>query len=159
MSATDLSTAARKLRELVESEAELVEEKSTMTPPVVDALVDSGLFRLLVPRAFGGFEADPATIIDVCAELSYADGSVGWAFAQNTTVMAYAAYLEPRYAEPLSRARAGAGTALPESFPSWSTIHWIRPALPSLWNTSWTRGRGKSRASAILRGRAGFFPS
>ena len=34
-------------------------------------------------------------IVDVCEELSFADGSVGWAFAQNTTVGAYAAYLAP----------------------------------------------------------------
>lgn len=113
MAARDPLTAARELRELIESEAELVEQKSTMTPPVVDALVDSGLFRLLVPRALGGLEADPATIVDVHEELSFADGSVGWSFAQNTTVMAYAAYLEPKYAGPLSRARAGAGMFAP----------------------------------------------
>ena len=69
-----------------------------MTAPVVNALVDSGLFRLLVPHVYGGLESDIATIIDVCEELAFADGSVGWAFAQNTTVMAYAAYLAPEYA-------------------------------------------------------------
>jgi alkylation response protein AidB-like acyl-CoA dehydrogenase len=113
MVATEPLDAARKLRELIESEAELVEESSTMTPKVVDALVDAGLFRLLVPRELGGLEADPATIVDVCEELSFADGSVGWAFAQNTTVLAYAAYLEPKYARPLARARAGAGMFAP----------------------------------------------
>ena len=61
-------SAARKLRELIESEADLVEQSSTMTPKVVDALVDAGLFRLLVPRELGGMEADPATIVDVCEE-------------------------------------------------------------------------------------------
>ncbi len=66
--------AARKLRELIESEARLVEENSTMTPPIVDALVDTGLFRLLVPRAYGGLESDIATIIDVCEELAFSDG-------------------------------------------------------------------------------------
>ncbi len=113
MTATRALAAARKLRELIESEAELVEQSSTMTPKVVDALVEAGLFRLLVPRELGGFEADPATIIDVCEELSFADGSVGWAFAQNTTVMAYAAYLEPEHALPLARARAAAGMFAP----------------------------------------------
>ena len=113
MSATDVLTAARKLRGLIESEAELVEQKSTMTPKVVDALVDAGLFRLLVPRELGGTEADPGTIIDVCEELSFADGSVGWAFAQNTTVLAYAATLQPDHALPLARARTGAGMFAP----------------------------------------------
>ena len=88
MSVTDPLTGARALRLLIESEAELVEQNATMTPAVVDALVGTGLFRLLVPGEFDGFEASPSTIIDVCEELSYADGAVGWAFAQNTAVMA-----------------------------------------------------------------------
>jgi alkylation response protein AidB-like acyl-CoA dehydrogenase len=113
MSVAESLTAARKLRGLIESEAELVEQKATMTPKVVDALVDAGLFRLLVPRGLGGTEADPGTLIDVCEELSFADGSVGWAFAQNTTVLAYAAYLQPDHALPLARARAGAGMFAP----------------------------------------------
>ncbi len=113
MPVTEPLDAARKLRELIESEAELVEQSSTMTPKLVDALVDAGLFRLLVPRELGGTEADPATIVDVCEELSFADGSVGWAFAQNITVMGYAAYLEPEYAVPLAGARAGAGMFAP----------------------------------------------
>lgn len=109
----DPRLAARKLRALIESEAGEVEATSTMTPAVVDALVESGLFRLLVPREFDGLEAGPSTIIDVCEELSFADGSVGWPFAQNTTVLAYAAYLEPEHAVPLARARAAAGMFAP----------------------------------------------
>ena len=113
MSQTEPLKTACALRELIESEAESAEEKGTMTEPVIDALVDTGLFRLLVPKAFDGLEADPATIIDVCEELSFSDGSVGWAFAQNTTVGAYAAYLAPEFGEPLARARASAGMFAP----------------------------------------------
>ncbi len=113
MPVTDLLSAARDLRAPIEAEADQVEERRGMTPPIVDALVESGLFRLLVPEALGGFEADPSTILDVCEELSYADGSVGWAFAQNTTVLAYAAYLDPELALPLVRSRAGAGHFAP----------------------------------------------
>ena len=113
VTSTEPLTAARALRELIESEAEQVEQSSTMTPKVVDALVDAGLFRLLVPEVFEGIEADPDTILDVCEELSFADGSVGWAFAQNTTVMAYAAYMDPNCALPLTRARAAAGMFAP----------------------------------------------
>jgi alkylation response protein AidB-like acyl-CoA dehydrogenase len=113
MTGTDPRAAARALRELIESEADAVEENNTMTPKVVDALVDSGLFRLLVPSDLGGIEADPTTIVDVCEELSFADGSVGWAFAQNTTVLGYAAYLAPEFAKPLAAARAGAGMFAP----------------------------------------------
>lgn len=111
--ATDLTTAARELRGLIEAEADRVEQSRTMTPPIVDALYDSGLFRLLVPEALGGFEANASTVLDVCEELSYADGSVGWSYAQNTTVLAYSAYMAPAYAQPLASARAAAGMFAP----------------------------------------------
>lgn len=113
MSASDLLAAARGLRELIEAEADRVQEKLGMTAPIVGALVDRGLFRLLVPAALGGFEADPGTILDVCEELAYADGSVGWAFAQNTTVMGYSAYLDPQLALPMVQSRAAAGMFAP----------------------------------------------
>lgn len=104
---------ARNLRELIESEADRVDQNLTMTQPIVDALVESGLFRLLVPRDLGGLEADPSTIIDVFEELSFADGSVGWAFAQNTTVMAYSAYLDRECGLRLAKAPAAAGMFAP----------------------------------------------
>ncbi len=109
----DLLGKARALRGLIESEADLTEQTCTMTEPVVEALVAAGLFRLIVPRELGGYEADPETIIDVFEEVSFADGSVGWAYAQNTTVMAYSAYLTPEYARPLAQARAAAGMFAP----------------------------------------------
>lgn len=105
--------AARALRGLIESEAEAIDRATTMTKPVVDALSESGLFGLLAPRAFGGMESDVETIMDVCEELSFADGSVGWSYAQNTTVAAYSAYMAPGFGEPLARARASAGMFAP----------------------------------------------
>jgi len=84
-----------------------------MTEPVVEALDQAGLFGLLVPTELGGLEADPVTIIDVCEELSYADGSVGWAFAQNTTVGAYLAYVDRDVAAGFADQRAGAGMFAP----------------------------------------------
>ncbi len=113
MSATQPLIAARELRGLIESEADRIEQSQNMTPPIVDALCESGLFRLLVPRELGGFEADSSTILEVCEEIAFADGSVGWSYAQNTTVMAYSAYLAPDHAKRLARARAAAGMFAP----------------------------------------------
>ncbi len=113
MEMSDALGAARGLRDLIEREVDAVETACTMTPPVVAAIEEAGLFRLSTPRELGGLEADVGTIIDVCEELAYADGSVGWAYAQNITVGAYAAYLSREYALPLARARAGAGMFAP----------------------------------------------
>jgi alkylation response protein AidB-like acyl-CoA dehydrogenase len=113
MATPELLETARGLRKLIESEADAVDRDTTMTRPVVDALADAGLFRLLVPKELGGAEAGASTILDVFEELSYADGSVGWSFAQNTTVMAYSAYLERDCGQRLANATAAAGMFAP----------------------------------------------
>ena len=104
---------ARELRSLIESEANTIEEIGTMSPKVVDALERTGLFKLLVPEVYGGMEADVATIMDVAEELSYADGSVGWSFSQNTTCMALSAYLGKEQAQQLADSRAAGGMFAP----------------------------------------------
>ncbi len=59
MPTADPLNAARELRGLIEAEADNVEEKCTLTEPVVDGLAKAGLFRLSTPEKFGGFEASP----------------------------------------------------------------------------------------------------
>ncbi|MDL5158603.1 acyl-CoA dehydrogenase family protein [Actinomycetospora termitidis] len=55
------------------------EEARTPTREVVEQLRDAGLFSLTLPKALGGAEADPATVMAVVEEVSWADPSVGWA--------------------------------------------------------------------------------
>lgn len=45
---------------------------------VIDAIRDSGLFSLMVPKRFGGHEQDLDTFFDVALILSRADASMGW---------------------------------------------------------------------------------
>ncbi len=45
---------------------------------VISALADAGLFRLLTPTRFGGFEADVRTVVEVLAALGEADGAGAW---------------------------------------------------------------------------------
>ena len=125
---SDALDVARSLRELIEAEADAVDAALTMTPKVVDAFVDSGLFKLTTPAAFGGAEAHPSTIIDVCEELAFADGSVGWAYAQNITVGAYAAYMAPDVGKALAAGRTAAGMFATQYCTTPSTIY-----VGSLW--------------------------
>jgi indole-3-acetate monooxygenase len=87
---------ARELRPLIEAEAATTDQTRTLSAPLVEAFATTGLLHLMVPRAFGGGEADPSTILDVFADLTYADGSVGWSLMANASSTAYVAFLEPR---------------------------------------------------------------
>ena len=113
MTNNSLLSQAKSLRELIESEADGIEQECTMSPAVVDALAKEDLFKIMVPASLGGLEASIEDIIDVHEELSYADGSVGWAFAQNTTCMAYSAYMSKECAEKVVNGRAAAGMFAP----------------------------------------------
>jgi len=88
---TDPVATARSLAGLIDAQAADGDAAGTMTRPVVDALSDTGLFGLLVPRQLGGAEADAPTTLAVFEELSRADGSTGWSFLANACTTAFAA--------------------------------------------------------------------
>jgi alkylation response protein AidB-like acyl-CoA dehydrogenase len=73
-----LITAARDLAPLVRSRRDETETLGCTPPLVVRALSEAGLFRMWMPHALGGFEADPATYFGVIEEIAAADGATGW---------------------------------------------------------------------------------
>ncbi len=73
-----LLAAVESIREVVSAHADEAEARGTLPPPIVDALVSTGLLKLKLPAALGGAEADPATQFDVIAALSAIDPSTGW---------------------------------------------------------------------------------
>ncbi len=91
----DLLARARSLRDLVEAEADASDDELTMTKPVIEAFIESGLFHIMVPKALGGLEADSDTIIDVFEELAHQDGSTGWSQMANASATSYCAFLDP----------------------------------------------------------------
>ncbi len=108
-----LIQAALDLRELIESEVDAMERDCTMSGPVVDAITQTGLFRMSTPKEIGGLEVDIGTIQAVCEAISFADGATGWAFTQNTITGAYLSYIDPEFAKPFASLRAGAGHFAP----------------------------------------------
>lgn len=75
--------AARGLRELIDSHSDEGERLAYLPEAVVRAVAGAGLYAMLVPPEFGGSELHPTQLIDAIAELSYADGSTGWAVMAN----------------------------------------------------------------------------
>ncbi len=69
---------ARAASEVIAPLAVQIEQGRRLPPPAVAALVGAGVFKLLVPRTFGGSDAHPATMVAVIEEIARADGSSAW---------------------------------------------------------------------------------
>lgn len=76
-----LVEAAEKLGPLLRAKAREAEIKRQPLDEVIDAIRESGLFSLMVPRCYGGHEADLDTFFDVSLAISRADASMGWLVA------------------------------------------------------------------------------
>ena len=73
-----LMEAVESVRPILEAGAAESEEIGTLAKASVDALYDSGLFRLKLPHALGGAEADVITQLDVLEAVSRIDPASGW---------------------------------------------------------------------------------
>ncbi len=64
---------------LVQANAARMEEARSLSPEVVAAMADAGVFRMCVPTEYGGpAEADAVEEVRVFEALSAADGATGW---------------------------------------------------------------------------------
>src|SRR5437588_297322 len=80
----DYLARARKLRPLLASHADEAERRRELTPEIVEALIENGIFRMLLPKSLHGAELDPLTYTAVLEELAQGDGSVAWCLGQNS---------------------------------------------------------------------------
>lgn len=74
----DLIKQAENLAPLLRETAREAEVNRKPLDHVIEAIRESGLFSLMVPKAYGGHEADLDTFFDVVLTLSKADASMGW---------------------------------------------------------------------------------
>jgi len=91
--------SARSLAPRIASAAPEIERGRRLPAELARAMAELGLFRMLVPRAFGGLEVGPETMIETIAEIARADGSAGWCLAIGVTSGVMSAYLP----EPAAR--------------------------------------------------------
>jgi len=73
-----LLDATRAILPLVRASADAAERERRMSAQVARAMAETGITRMLAPRAIGGLEIDPITQLDVIEALAHADGSAGW---------------------------------------------------------------------------------
>lgn len=73
-----LIQAAEALAPLLREKAREAEIARRPLDEVIDAVKEQGLFSMMVPERFGGYEADIDTFFEVSLILSRADASMGW---------------------------------------------------------------------------------
>ena len=78
MTPEDCIKAAHELAPLLREKAREAELARRPLDEVIDAVRSSGLFSMMVPKRYGGYELDIDTFFEVVLILSEADTSMGW---------------------------------------------------------------------------------
>lgn len=78
MRAPAMSAAVEDVLPVVREHADETDRGRRLAAPVVEAFVDTGLFRIGVPQALGGAELDPMTFVQVGERVAAIDGSSAW---------------------------------------------------------------------------------
>jgi alkylation response protein AidB-like acyl-CoA dehydrogenase len=99
--AAPMLDAVRALVPDIKAAADDIERDRHLPRRVVDAMARAGVFRLCVPRAVGGLEADPLTLLRVIETLARADGSAGWCAMIGATSGVTSAYLRTDVAQEI----------------------------------------------------------
>ena len=78
-----------------------IDRRRELPDAIVDALVESGLFRLLLPASLGGAELLPAQYVPIIEELAKTNASTAWCVNQNSGCSMTAAHLAPEVAREI----------------------------------------------------------
>jgi alkylation response protein AidB-like acyl-CoA dehydrogenase len=98
---------ARELGPELEAAADEIERRRELPEVIVEALVDRGLFRLLLPRSLDGAELPPAAYVQVIEEVAKHDASTAWCLGQANGCTMTAALLDPGVAQEIFGGRRG----------------------------------------------------
>jgi len=98
---------ARELGPTLEAAAEEIERRRELPDSIVEALIERGFFRLLLPRAFGGAELPPARYVEIIEEVAKHDASTAWCLGQACGCTMTSAHLEPEVAREIFGGKRG----------------------------------------------------
>ena len=93
--------AARGLGPEIEAAAPEIDRRRRLTPGLLDALHEHKLFRMLLPKPYGGLETPPPLFFRTISEVARHDGSTAWCLCQANGCAMAAAYLAPEIAEEM----------------------------------------------------------
>jgi len=78
-----------------------IEQGRRLPEEAVAALVEAGIFKLLVPREYGGAQTTVPTVLTVIEAIARADGSAGWCTMISATSGLMSAFLPPDVAREI----------------------------------------------------------
>jgi alkylation response protein AidB-like acyl-CoA dehydrogenase len=132
---------ARALAPLIAREADEIERTRRLTQPVVSALIENGLYRVLLPQSFGGAEAPPEIFMQMLEEIAKADASTAWCLGQCSVCAMTAAYLDADAAREIFEK--------PTGILAWGAIAHDVQAVPGGYRASarWDFASGSRQAS------------
>jgi alkylation response protein AidB-like acyl-CoA dehydrogenase len=97
----DLVERARALAPLIAREADEIERMRRLTPTVTSALIENGLYRVLLPQSLGGTQAPLEIFMQMQEEIAKADASTAWCLGQCSVCAMTAAYLDADVADEI----------------------------------------------------------
>jgi indole-3-acetate monooxygenase len=106
---------ARRLAPMLKEAADEIEARRELPERVVEALIEGGYFKLLIPRSLGGAELHPLTYVQVLEEIAKAEPSTAWCLGQNSGCSMSAPYLDPAVSREVFGPPAGASRSMAAS--------------------------------------------
>src|SRR5262245_8186905 len=98
-----LLTAIHDLAPSITERAAEIEASRRIPAGIIEALKSAGVFRMFVPRSYGGLELDLPAGLEVLGELAKIDGSVGWTAMTSSCGSLFAPYLPQQTYESIYR--------------------------------------------------------
>ena len=96
--ATDLVGRVREIAPILTKNAAEGERNRRVVEESIQAMTDAGLFKLAVPKRYGGYETSMRTMLDVSAAVAESDGGTAWVLTL-TNVCAWLTGLFPTRAQ------------------------------------------------------------
>lgn len=97
----DCVANARAMAPLIAAAAPRIEANRELPADLVDALHEARLYRMLVPRAYGGEELSPVDYVQVIEEIAKADASTAWCIGQTSVCSTISKAMRPEVAEEI----------------------------------------------------------
>ncbi len=97
----DYLARVERVAPLIKESSVQIEQDRRLPPDLLEALHKEKLFRLLLPKDFGGEEINPPTFFQTISKIAESDASTAWCICQANGCSTSAAYVEPHVAQTI----------------------------------------------------------